>query len=502
MGVIAKQSIKGTVVTYLGVFVGFLTTFFVLTRFLTAEEIGLARVLIDTATLFIGLAQLGATSSIIRFFPYFKNEKEHNGFFFFALIFPLLGFLIFALLYVLLHHTLQNVFIEKSPLFIDYYYFVLPLSFFMLYQTVFETCSNVQMRIVFPRSVRELWSRVMLLVVYLLYAFHIISLDGFVIALCVSYAIAALLNMIYFVSDKNFSWKSLVPNFTFLRNNPVIIRRYLLYTGFLVLSAVASVLAPSISSFFLTAQKGLDFTGIFAIATYIAVMVSIPYRSMTAIASPQLAAAIKEHDQRQIKQLTTQVSANLFLVGTLILCAIWINIDLIFYVLPNGEIYSVARYAVLLLALSQLLLATFNISLNTLNYSRHYYWSLVLSFILTMLAIFFNKLFIPLLGINGAALANLLSYLIYFVLVLIVVYFSSHTTPLSVSHLKTLTVGSAVLAINELWLHYMPMDNIWLSSVVRTFFLIGSACFFAYYWRISTEINALLRSRIKYLPKR
>ena len=39
MGVIAQQSIKGTIVTYIGVAVGFLTTFFVLTRFLTAEDI-------------------------------------------------------------------------------------------------------------------------------------------------------------------------------------------------------------------------------------------------------------------------------------------------------------------------------------------------------------------------------------------------------------------------------------------------------------------------------
>ncbi|MBO4621893.1 MAG: polysaccharide biosynthesis protein, partial [Paludibacteraceae bacterium] len=94
MGVIARQSIKGTVVTYLGVFVGFLTTFFVLTRFLSAEEIGLARVLIDTGTLFIGLAQLGTSSSIIRFFPYFKvpsskdsqERVNHNGFFFWTVI--------------------------------------------------------------------------------------------------------------------------------------------------------------------------------------------------------------------------------------------------------------------------------------------------------------------------------------------------------------------------------------------------------------------------------
>jgi O-antigen/teichoic acid export membrane protein len=76
MGIIAKQSIQGTIVTYLGVAVGFVTTFFVLTRFLSAEEIGLARVLIDAATLFIGLAQLGTSSSIIRFYPHFKAKGE------------------------------------------------------------------------------------------------------------------------------------------------------------------------------------------------------------------------------------------------------------------------------------------------------------------------------------------------------------------------------------------------------------------------------------------
>ena len=81
MGVIAKQSIRGTIVTYLGIAVGIVTTFFVLTRFLTAEEIGLTRVLIDAAMLFIGLAQLGTNASIIRFYPYFKekdSEEDHG----------------------------------------------------------------------------------------------------------------------------------------------------------------------------------------------------------------------------------------------------------------------------------------------------------------------------------------------------------------------------------------------------------------------------------------
>lgn len=46
------------VVTYRGTVIGFITTFFVLTRYLTTEEIGLARVLIDTSVLLIGFMLL------------------------------------------------------------------------------------------------------------------------------------------------------------------------------------------------------------------------------------------------------------------------------------------------------------------------------------------------------------------------------------------------------------------------------------------------------------
>ncbi|MCB9071752.1 MAG: oligosaccharide flippase family protein [Prevotellaceae bacterium] len=79
MGIIIRQSIKGTIVNYVGIAIGFFTTFFVLTRFLTAEEIGLTRVLIDAAVLLSGLAQLGTSSSVIRYYPYFKNDKAQRS---------------------------------------------------------------------------------------------------------------------------------------------------------------------------------------------------------------------------------------------------------------------------------------------------------------------------------------------------------------------------------------------------------------------------------------
>lgn len=499
MGIIAKQSIKGTVVTYIGVAIGFITTFFVMTRFLTTEEVGLVRVMIDAATLFVGLAQLGSSSSLIRFAPWFKNTpstihhpQSAHGFWFWAVVVPFIGFLVFAVIYWACKVPITQWFADKSPLFVNYYYFVLPIAFFLLYQTIFETCSNVLMRIVLPRAVREIGIRVGLLALYLLYAFRIISMDGFIIALSGVYALATLINLGYVLATEHISFR---PDWGFLKANPKLVRDYGLYTGFLIISAVTSVLAPSLSSFFVTAQMGLNYTGIFAIATYMAVLVSIPYRSVTAIAAPQLADAIQKNRLSEANTLVKQVVNNTFLVGATILLIIWINIDLVYAVLPNGDTYSAARTAVFILMLSQLIMATFSITLNAISYGRYYAISLVLSAILTAGAIIANNLLIPHFGMNGAAMSNLLSYGLYMVLALVVVLCLMKINPLSRKMLITLGLTLVVLGLNYgLWYVFKEhQTNVWVSSLVRDCLLIPYL-FVIYKLQVSDEINALLRS--------
>ena len=486
MGVIAKQSIRGTIVTYLGIAVGVVTTFFVLTRFLTTEEIGLARVLIDAATLFIGLAQLGTNSSIIRFYPYFNDKESDHGFFFWALVVPFLGFMLFVVIYWACRVPLGAWFGDKSPLFVEYYYFVLPIAFFMLYQTICESTCNVLMHIVVPRAVRELIVRVGLLALYLLYAFRIISLDGLVIGLCINYAVAAIINLAYFFSLQPISLR---PDWNFLRENRSLVRKYLIYSGFLIISALTSVLAPTLSSFFVTAKMGLDSTGIFAIATYMAVMVSVPNRSVAAIASPQLARALKEENHEECSHLIGQVTRNMLLISGFILLAIWVNIDLIFHILPNGATFAQAKNVVLILGVSQLVLATFTICLTTLNYSRFYAFSLLLSVVLTVSALVLNNYLVPRYGMEGAAMSNLLSYGIYFILSIATV------VPLCRIHVTdkrwwTILVLLIVLfAINYAWCLYAPSMNIWLDSILRSLVILGGGAFIAYKAKLSPEIN-------------
>lgn len=503
MGVIIRQSIKGTIVNYVGIVIGFFTTFFVLTRFLTAEEIGLTRVLIEAATLVAGLAQLGTNSSIIRFYPYFKDaEHRDHGFFFWSLLVPLIGFLVVSVLFVALRDTISSVFIEKSELFVDYYYFVLPLSFFMLYMTVFETNANVLMRIVVPKLTREVVVRVLLLASYLLYAFRVITIDGFVSCFCGLYGVATLINIGYLLSLKRISIK---PNFSHITKS--LRRDYLFYTLFLVTAALVGVITPSINTFFISAKMGLNYAGVFAIATYIAALVEIPYRSLGAIAQPQLSQAIKERDFGQANRLMKNVALHQFLIGTFIFFAIWINIDLLFELLPNGEQYSVAKWVVLILLTTKLINSMFGINISALGYSRFYYFSLIFTFVLTATAIILNNHLIPIWGINGAALASLLSIATYQILIYLLLRRKMKFNLFSVGQLKILAIFGTIMALNwaisefvlPLWLPNFA-ENMLVKiaeAALRTVAFASLGVLAIYKWNVSENVNSLLNKILK-----
>ena len=173
---------------------------------------------------------------------------------------------------------------------------------------------------------------------------------------------------------------------------------------------------------------------------------------------------------------------------------IWLNIDLIFHILPNGETYASARQVVLMLATSQLFIAVCTFTSSALNYSRFYAFSLLFSFILTTLSILLNNLLIPHFGMNGAAVSNLIAYAIYFLFITLTVRYTLHAPTFTRQHLKILLLILVILNLNFLWQAYLPINNIWLSSIIRTIVLIGGGCAVAWFKNLSPEINQQVRS--------
>jgi len=502
MGVIIRQSIKGTLANYLGIAIGFITTFFVITNYLTSEQVGLTRVLIDAAVLFSSFAQLGTGSSIIRFFPYFKDEEGKNhGFFFWTLIVPVVGFLLFLGVLFIFKQPIINSFSKNSPLFVQYFQAVIPLSLFMLYQSVFEANANVLMRIVVPKLVREVGVRLGLLIVYLLFGYHIISLDGLVIGFCITYFLAATIDVAYLFTLGRISLK---PDLKFITRP--LLRDFLFYTLFLLVAAIAGSITPLLNTFFVSAKMGLTFTGIFAIANYIATVVEIPNRSLNAIVQPNISDAVKNNDWNRAQMLCRSVSLHLLLSSTFIFFLIWINIDLLFSILPNGDEYIAGKSVVFILGLARLSNSALSVGCSPLNYSKYYYLSLIFTVILTASAILLNVWLIPRIGMNGAALSSLLSYLVYYLLLLGLVKWKLHVSVFSMAQLKVLVVMGALFLLNFGWYTFLtpvilkvPLPHIIIfiiESCVRTLGLSILGIMAVFHWQVSSDVNMLITKTI------
>ena len=502
MGVIIRQSVKGTIVNYIGTAIGMVTLFIIVPKYIKPEVFGLMRTLIDAGVIFLSLAQIGTNSSILRFFPYFKNsEKNDHGFFFWTLIIPVVGFLIYLTLFLIFKNFISGYYMEKSELLVNYLYFILPLGFFMLYQTVFETNSIVLQRIVVPAFVREVGVRVMVLISYLLFSFEILSLTGLVVAFCCTYGIAAFINLGYLFRLGRISLK---PDFKHITKP--LRKDFFLYTLFLMGSALTTAFAPSLGMLIIGAQLGLAFAGVYAFARHIVAFIEIPYRSLGAISNPHVSQTVKDNNFVETNRFIKKVSLHQFLIGTAIFFLIWTNIDLIYQIIPSEEDYALGKWVVFFLGVNAILVTSLAIVGTTLNYSKFYYYSLVLTLILTTTVIFMNVICIPIWGISGAAIATLFAYCFYYLLLLTLVFWKLKVIPLSWKHINVLVIIMGLFLLDYLWKQYVTPfiiqhPTLWISfleALIRTTLLGGIGFLCVYFGNISEEMNKLINKlRIK-----
>lgn len=489
MGVIARQSIKGALANYLGVAIGFFVQFFIVTKYLTQEEVGLTRVLVDAAMLFSSLAQLGTNASIVRFFPHFKDGRNNHGIFGLSVLLPLVGFAVFALAFLVFREPLLAVYAKNSPLVADYFFLLPMLTFFALYMTVFETNASVLMRITVPKLVREVGIRLFNLAAYLLYGFDLISLDVFVWLFCGSYGLAMVLNLGYLMSLGHISFRI---DRGFLDRGKV--KEILRYSLFMTATVLAGNI-PLINSLFLGAKAGLALTGVYTIASYIANVVEVPYRSLGAISRPVIATAVKEDRWDEVNRLSRQVSLHQLLVSLLIFYLIWINIDALFAVIPNGRDYVGGVGVVFVLGLAKVVNSSLSVGTDILNYSRHYPWALVFITVLTTSAILFNNTFISTMGISGAAMATLCAYVLYFVLLLGYLWRKLGVSLFSVGQLKMVVLIVVLLGLDWAWSQWLTPAmglNVIVGAFVKTAVLGAVAAAAVLLWRISPTVNEMI----------
>lgn len=481
MGIIIRQSFKATIVNYIGMLLGAFNIIILFPLVLTSTQIGLIRLLFDVALLFATFAQLGISVTMVRFFPFFKDkENKHNGYFFFTIAQPLVGFILTCTLVLLFKDSIINKYTANSPLFVDYFYWLFPLAFFTLFLIYFETVSSLVSRIVIPKLIREVFVRVLVILSLILFYFKTIEFSTLVIIQIAIYLIALIANYIYASRMIEISLK---PNFKIFTKS--FKKEVATYTSFTIVSSLSGMIVASIVTLMLGAQEGLASTGVWSISLFVALFIDSPHRAIISITTPILSEALSENNFDKVKDIASRTSSIQFLISSLIYLCVVANIDNLFTFMPNGDEFRTGTSVIILVGAAKLIEMISGLNSPIIGF-KYFRFALFFSVIVATVSITTNFYFIPKYSIKGAAIATLLTTAIVHGIMHIFLAWRFKFTPINKGILYTLILMLLLFGLNAF---LPPMGHPIIDTFIRCSVLSGLYVFIAYRIKISSEIN-------------
>jgi O-antigen/teichoic acid export membrane protein len=406
MGSIRKQGITNTIISYVGVCIGFLNLLVLQPFMLKPEELGLTRMLYS-ATLLIGtIFPVGLNFLTIRFFPKFKNnENGHNGYLGLLFILALSGYVIIATL-VLLGKNLILMRYDNSPLFSQYFYFVFPISLCIGLTSLLTAYCNALFKSTVPTFLNEIYLRLFMTVLVVVYYLQLISFPVFVILFAGAYAIQlfSLIGYIRFIGALR-----LKTNWSFFRKQPL--REIAKYTLLLAFASIAAIGIRNIDVMMVGSYLTLDAVAVYSLGMTIGSLIEVPVNSLGRIADAKISDAIQRNDMRLVKEVYGKSVEYLLLFGGLLFVLLYANVDEAISFLPAK--YHQARNVVLIISFSALINMATGVNTSIIYFSSKYVIGTYLLFAMILLSVVLNTIFLPLYGIEGSALATAIAMTLY-----------------------------------------------------------------------------------------
>jgi len=437
VGIIEKQSIKGSFYSYIGVAVGFVTAGLLLPNIFTKEENGVIDLLTTWSLVFATLATLGLNNVTIRLFPWFRNkETHHNGFFGILFWVNMAGFLLALLLYFVLRPWIIADSQGRSTLFISYVDYIIPLTAFTTIYLVIDIYYSVLMNAVRGIFLKEFVQRIFILVVILGFVAGCFRFTGFILFYTVALSLPGIIIAVLLMKDGEFLIR---PQFGFLNRE---LSKSLVSVAFYgVTIGFSNILILYMDRIMINSMLGLGETGIYGRVAFYGTLVSIPIRSVSKISAVVVGQHWKDQEHDAINQLYRDTSLHQLIFGLLIFIGIWGNIKNIFHFLPDD--YSTGRYVIFFIGIANLFIMTSGISGSIMATSSHYRLLAFFVFLFGVLVFMTNLIFIPLMGITGAALASAISALFYGLMRYVFLWFKYGMQPYTWKHALAVAVAAA-----------------------------------------------------------
>lgn len=408
MGIVARQATWNTLLTIVGMGLGFVNMALLFPRLLTPDEFGLTRLIVSIAVVAAQIAHFGGENTVIRYFPYFRDrENGHRGLFGLVLTVATVGGFLAMLILALFHEQFVRWFSDSSGLYERFGLLVLPLVIAEVYLLVLRGFSRSVNRSIAPVFAREFLLRVLQTLLIAAYALWDMGFTLFLLL----YVATFVLTTFVLLFDL---WRA--GEFRLGLNNMRVGKRMrksmVRYSVFTFASGVAGIAVGNIDQVMVGAMltDGLAYVAYYAVAMFLASVITIPARALLQPTIPLLAEAWKKRDHSRIEMLYHRSASIQLVVSAFILLGLWTNADALFSFLQPE--YSIGKPVMFILGISHVLNLSTGLSAGIISTSRSYWFDAVAGAAYLILNVLLDYLFLLWWGMVGAAWSTLASVVI------------------------------------------------------------------------------------------
>nr|WP_321412979.1 polysaccharide biosynthesis C-terminal domain-containing protein [uncultured Allomuricauda sp.] len=482
MGVVLKQSIQNTVVTYLGFLFGAINTLFLYTKILPDKYYGLVTFILASGAILMPLMAFGVHNTLVKFYSNHK-EVEKDGFFTLMLLIPLLGILPVALVGLIWYEPIGDWVSQVNPMVKDYLWYVFFVGLAMAYFEVFYSWCRVYLKSVFGNFMKEVFARVGVSILLILFYFDVITLDIFFKCLVGLYLLRTVIIKIY-----AFTLRTPKLDFKF----PAYTKEILSYSFLIILGGSAALILLEIDKVMLNQFISIENVAYYGVSVYIATVIIVPSRAMHQITYPLTAELLNLGDTAELDKLYKKSSLTLFIASGILFVLIILNLNDLYLMLPEN--YRNGFTIVFLIGLAKVMDSILG-NINSILYNSDYYKTvLVFGVCLAALTILLNYLLIPKLGLEGAALASFVSIFIFNLVKVVFVKIKFGMLPFTSATFKVFaTLVLLAVLFDLLQFQFHPIINIGLKSLLVMVMYVG----ILYRFNISEDVTGFLSKWLK-----
>lgn len=483
MGIVINQSIKNTLITYIGFAIGAANNLYMYPHFLGDDFYGLTSFVLSFANVIMPLMAFGVQNTLVKFFSDYRCDAEKNGFLTYVLLLPLLVVVPILTICYFAYDDLAGYFATKNQFIYDYFWQIPLIGLLMGYFEIFYAWVKVHLKSVFGTFAREVLLRLLITAGLFGVYFSVISPGDFINLTLVIYFVVTLVMMVYAFRVRNFK---LHVNF------PVNRKAVFRYSVFIILSGSVANMLLDLDKTMMGKMISIENIAFYNVAIFIATVISVPARAMHQIAYPITAKLMNDGKMDELNDFYKKTSITLQIVGGLVFVGILVNIRQVYLLLPAA--YSQGIFTVFVIGFSKYLDLILGNNNSIIFNSKYYKAVLFLGLALAGIQVVLNLYLIPLMLIDGAALATLISIALYSLAKLLFVVFRMKLFPFTVKTLYSFGILIVTFGLFYFWdFDFHPVVNIALKSVLVT----GLYVVVNYKLRLSEDFNRVVDAVLK-----